>query len=87
MRTYGSQRTPSSDTGGGQVGVKATFQPNINSRTSGGQAPVRQTTEGDRGGDLNARGCVSPLGGVMNQGRGDASPPEESRERPGTRSY
>jgi hypothetical protein len=76
-------RAPSSNAGGGQVGVKDTFQPNINSRASGGQVPVRQTTEGDRGGDLNARGCVSPLGGVTSQGYGNASPTEERKERPG----
>jgi hypothetical protein len=84
---YSEQRTPSSDTGGGQVGVKGTFQPRINSSTAGGQVPVRQTTEGDRGGDLNARGCVSPLGGVTGRSRGNESPLEERHERPDGANY
>jgi hypothetical protein len=56
---------------------------NNSSRTSGGQVPVRQTTEGIRdGGGNNGRGCVSPLGGVSNSTPGDQSRVQERSERP-----
>jgi len=52
------------------------------SKTAGGQVQVHHTVEGDRrNGRNDARGCVSPLGGVSHQPSGDQSPQQESRNR------
>jgi len=52
------------------------------SKTAGGQVEVHHTVEGyRRTGDANARGHVSPLGGVSNRLSGDLSKREESKVR------
>lgn len=70
-------------TANSQVPVNGGKSYSIDSRANGGQVPVKQTTEGVRGPDgWTGRGCVSPLGGVMNSTPGDQSKIEERKERP-----
>jgi hypothetical protein len=51
-----------------------------------GQAPVREYVEGDRGGDLLSRGCVSPLGNANTQREGEQQRKIENAQQP-TRGY
>lgn len=67
---------------GGQVSVNHTGRNFGTSITAGGQVPVRSSVEGVRGSNWNARGAVSPLGGVSNSTPGDLSKREENAERP-----
>lgn len=66
----------------GQFPVVKTMNPNINSSTAGGQAPVKSTTEGVRDGNWTGRGCVSPLGGATMGETSGNQQKEERKERP-----
>lgn len=55
---------PTESARSGQVPIKTDMMPDKSSTGSGGgQVPVNERADGDRGGSHAGRGCVSPLGG------------------------